>query len=218
MRQLFLVVLLWGASAAPAPALAQDASAPPEANFTGPRVELLAGYDRFGGDGRSDGVAYGGAAGYDFDLRGLVLGVEGEFVGANIDEEQSFSDGTSNFTAAFDVGRDLYVGGRIGFRATPTTLVYGKAGYTNTRFDIDVEAGAGGAVNLDGTIDGYRLGVGVEQVIRANTTGNIYAKLEYLYSNYGNVKIKDDGFDADNLDIDVDIDRQQVMAGIGIRF
>lgn len=214
MRQLFLAVLLSGACAAPV--LAQDASAPPEATFTGPRVELLAGYDRFGGDGRSDGVAYGGAAGFDFDLRGLVLGAEGEFVGANIDDEQSFSDGASNFRAAFDVGRDLYVGGRIGFRATPTTLVYGKAGYTNTGCDIDVEAGAGGAVNLDGTIDGYRLGAGVEHVISANTAGNIYAKLEYRYSNYRNVKIKDDGFDADDLDID--IDRQQVMAGIGIRF
>ena len=60
--------------------LAQDVARAP---FTGPRVEGLVGYDnlRDGSDGNSDGrdgVVYGAAVGYDVQVGGAVLGVEGE--------------------------------------------------------------------------------------------------------------------------------------------
>ena len=216
MRLLLTTMMIAGTWAAPA--TAQDAGAPAEATFTGPRAELLVGYDRLGDDSSSDGIAYGGAAGFDFDLGGVVAGVEGEFTQAGIDADDSFTDGATTFNASFDTGRDLYVGGRIGVRAGPGTLIYAKAGYTNLRFDIDVEAGAAGAVGVDGTVGGYRLGAGVEQVLNRNGSGNVYAKLEYRYSNYRDASIDDDGFDLDEIDTDIDLDRQQVMAGIGVRF
>lgn len=56
-------------------ALAQDEPAP----FTGAHIEALAGHDNVGGgsEGR-EGFAYGIGAGYDFQVRGAVLGIEGE--------------------------------------------------------------------------------------------------------------------------------------------
>jgi outer membrane immunogenic protein len=65
--------------------------------------------------------------GYDFDLGSMVVGAEAEY---------SDSTGKQDFNETIDVpitgriatGRDLYVGGRIGFPITPATLVYGKLG------------------------------------------------------------------------------------------
>jgi outer membrane immunogenic protein len=85
-------------------------------------------------------------------------------------------------------GRDLYVGARVGFVAGGTTLIYGKGGYTNAR----VEFG-----NVGENYDGYRFGAGVER-----NFGRFYGKVEYRYSRYD----------------DIELNRDQVVAGIGIRF
>ena len=71
MRYLILGTLLATASAGPA--LAQEAAA--DSPFTGPHVEVLAGYDNLGGtDNGRDGLLYGIGAGYDFQLGGAVAG------------------------------------------------------------------------------------------------------------------------------------------------
>ncbi|MDV3457568.1 outer membrane beta-barrel protein [Sphingomonas sp. HF-S4] len=155
------------------PAFAQEAS-----TFTGPRAEVVAGWDHVGGNGEgASGFTYGGALGYDAQLGSAVLGAEVEVTGATTDR-----DGVS-------AGRDLYVGGRIGFVAMPNTLVYAKGGLTNARVNIDTFGG----VNTDG----YRFGGGVE-----HDFGGFYGKVEYRYSRYE----------------ELDLNRDQVLAGIGIRF
>jgi hypothetical protein len=56
-------------------ALAQDEPAP----FTGAHIEAIVGHDNVGGgSGGREGFAYGIGAGYDFQVRGAVLGIEGE--------------------------------------------------------------------------------------------------------------------------------------------
>ena len=87
-----------------------------------------------------------------------------------------------------EAGRDLYVGGRAGFVVGGATLVYGKAGYTNAR----VSDGTNGVNN-----DGYRLGAGVER-----NFGRFFGKVEYRYSRYEKI----------------DLNRDQVVAGLGVRF
>lgn len=216
MRSLIIATLLAGVSATPA--LAQDASAPIEANFTGPRIEAVAGYDKLGSNGGIQGLAYGGGIGFDFDLGGFVAGVEGEYIDSNSSRNNVFAGEDTDVGASFDVSRDLYVGGRAGFRATPTTLVYAKAGYTNTRLEFGIDDGSSDRIDVDGTVDGYRLGAGVEQILGTNPIGNVYVKLEYRYSNYGDFSFDDDLFDDDDLDTDIDIDRHQVLAGFGLRF
>ncbi|WP_188055800.1 MULTISPECIES: outer membrane protein [unclassified Sphingosinithalassobacter] len=154
------------------PALAQDAS------FTGPRAEIVAGWDHAGAeDEGQSGFVYGGALGYDHQIGQAVIGAETEITGATTEE------------LGVSAGRDIFVGGRIGFVVGGANLVYGKAGLTNARVEAD---GLGGI-----TSDGYRLGVGVER-----SFGNFFGKVEYRYSRYE----------------ELELNRDQVVAGVGFRF
>lgn len=212
--------LVAGTILAPAAASAQDA-----APFTGFRVEALAGYDNFRsgeaddgdntsedeGDESIDSIAYGIGVGYDFSVGSVSAGIEAEYV--DTAAEQDFAetiDGTE-LLGEIGIGRDLYIGGRLGFTVTPRTLVYAKAGYTNTSIESTF-SGVGDSLDFDTNVDGYRLGAGVEQMLGTNA----FIKAEYRYSNYSDLQFDDELF-ADE-DLDIDIDRHQVLAGVGFRF
>jgi outer membrane immunogenic protein len=185
-----------------APAFAQDSEKAP---FTGVRVEALGGYDNLSsGDDNStgkDGFVYGGALGYDAQVGGVVLGVEGEITGSTTKVRAS-DVLTAGDRIRVGAGRDLYAGGRIGFVASPRALIYAKAGYTNARINTDYTVGTA-RIEDHTNLDGYRLGAGVEY----NVTPRAYVKAEYRYSHYGQ---------AD--DYDIDANRNQVLAGVGYRF
>lgn len=193
--------------------------------FTGPWIAGVAGYDineagssqddgvNVDRDQNAEGLAYGVGIGYDVDMGGFVLGAEAELTDSTADSD--YSDPYTNFgLGAVDAGRDIYVGARLGFKATPQTLVYAKGGYTNARFNF---IGTDGTTNYDTNIDtdGWRLGAGVEQKLGTNA----FAKLEYRYSNYSKGELD---FEADNIPdsdrFDIDTDRHQIMAGVGWRF
>lgn len=205
MRTMIIPALL--AAAAAVPAFAQD-----RAPFTGPHIEALVGYENInvpndGQKGKS-GVMYGGSAGFDFQAGGAILGIEGE-VSDSSNRTRDFGVVTAGDQFRVDTGRDLYVGARIGFAAAPGTLIYAKGGYTNLRLKQTYTAPGFSAVQKN-NLDGYRLGVGVEQ--KFNLFGpSGFVKAEYRYSNYKNLN---DG--AANLD--VDLDRHQAVLGVGIRF
>ena len=202
MRKLYLVALLSGLAAA-TPAFAQDTGAPATGNapMTGLRVEGIAGWDRINTNpGHGDGVAYGGVVGYDIGLgSNAIIGVEGEVDGSTMRDCDNgvFAAGDRLCSRA---GRDLYVGGRIGTRVGGNTLLYAKAGYTNARLTTTYNDGTGaglGNFRTSDDLDGWRLGAGAEFGLGAHT----YLKAEYRYSNYEH-----------------DIDRHQVVAGVGVRF
>jgi outer membrane immunogenic protein len=193
MRKYIFAALLAGTVAAPA--MAQTG-----APFTGPRVEGIVGYDRAqveddGDDEDSnarDGVLYGVGVGYDFQAGNMVAGIEGEAAFSTVDDCET--EGTETLCAK--VGRDLYVGGRIGSQVASNTLLYAKAGYTNARLEAESTIGtvtASERVDLDGV----RLGAGAEFALGPNS----FAKAEYRYSNY------EQGFE-----------KHQVVAGFGFRF
>ncbi|WP_375422664.1 outer membrane protein [uncultured Sphingomonas sp.] len=203
MRTLILATAAAAAALAASPVLAQDVANAP---FTGPRVEGLVGYDnmRDGSDGDSDGrdgVVYGAAVGYDVQVGGAVLGVEGEITDSstNVRTNDLLVAGDS---LRLDVGRDLYAGARLGFALNPRTLAYVKGGYTNAR--LETRYAGGGAFQDDKfDLEGYRVGAGLELAM----SGNAYVKGEYRYSHYGDVE----GYETD-------LDRHQLLAGVGIRF
>jgi outer membrane immunogenic protein len=145
------------------PAFAQD-----QANFQGPRVEVVGGWDHASaqGEGKS-GFVYGGGLGYDLQRGNTVFGIEGEATGSTTKE-------TYRGVGEVKAGRDFYVGGRLGYTVRPDTLLYVKAGYTNARV-IGETADTRIARNLDGA----RVGAGAEYSL-----GHTFAKLEYRYSNY----------------------------------
>src|SRR6478609_3834170 len=213
-------------AAGSAMALAVPAQAQEDHSFTGPWVAGVGGYDKnqagssADNDANSDddqsaeGVVWGGAVGYDMDLGTMVVGAEAELTESTADTNSENGDPENFGLGSVEAGRDIYVGARAGFKATPSTLVYAKAGYSNARY---------GFLGTDGTVedqqhldvDGWRVGAGVEQKIGTNA----FAKLEYRYSNYSNAEVDFEPEGIPDTDpVDVDLDRHQVMASVGWRF
>ncbi|ANC85734.1 hypothetical protein A7E77_01780 [Sphingomonas sp. NIC1] len=172
------------------PAAAQDRVARP---FEGGSVTLIVGVD--GANRFSDwsaGATYGGQIGYDWQRNGLVVGVEGELTGSsNRQCSVRYSTSGGNSSLCVTTGRDAYVGGRIGTPIGDATLLYGKAGYTN------VEQTFSARQTTSGTVDGFRLGAGIEHRVSDRST----LKAEYRYANY-----------------DGSYDRHQAVVGLGFRF
>ena len=70
-------------------ALATPAFAQEAAPFTGPHVEAIVGYDDVS-EGEGD-VMYGVNAGYDFQLGGVIAGIEGEYADSEVKGECSMA-------------------------------------------------------------------------------------------------------------------------------
>jgi outer membrane immunogenic protein len=195
MRKYIVAAAVVAGTFAGAPAMAQD-----RAPFTGVKVEGLLGYDRLKVPGdHANGVFYGGAVGYDARVGGsMILGVEGEASGSTADECATGVNNANDRLCA-KLGRDLYVGGRVGAVVGTSTLIYAKAGYTNARLRLTYTDGLTGTGNFDlgQNKDGFRVGGGVEQAVGTNA----YVKAEYRYSSYSG-----------------SFDKHQVVAGVGFRF
>lgn len=220
MKMRFAVLLAASSLTVAVPAVAQETS------FSGPWVAGVAGYDiNHAGssqdddvnvdlDQKAEGIVYGVGIGYDADLGNIVVGAEAELTDSTADS--NYLDPYTNFgLGSVDAGRDIYVGARVGFKATPTTMLYAKGGYTNARFNF---IGGDGTTDYERNIDtdGWRVGGGVEHKLGGS---NAFAKLEYRYSNYsrGEIDFEATGV-ADSDRFDIDTDRHQVMAGVGWRF
>ena len=184
-----------------APAMAQDAGTP----FDGPYVAGMVGYDKVRidtpvGAGSDDGILFGGVVGFDKNIRGVVIGVEGEFTDSNVKEsaEDVLALGDS---VSLKTGRDLYAGVRLGGEVVPGFLLYAKGGYTNAKVKAVYDDGVTVESGSD-NLQGYRLGAGVE----TNVAGFL-GRLEYRYSDYGN-------YEGTGLKPD----RHQVALMLGYRF
>lgn len=185
------------------PALAQNG------DFSGPRLEALAGYDnlRDGGNGDSEGregFSYGALLGYDIQNGNIVYGIEGEITDATT-KSRSYNEVTAGDRFSVEAGRDLYIGGRLGYVISPAAMIYAKGGYTNARVESRYQPNTGADSELvdKADLDGFRLGAGLEYKL----TPTAFVKGEYRYSHYGEI----DGYN-------IDLDRHQLMAGLGIRF
>jgi outer membrane immunogenic protein len=188
-------------------------------------VEVLLGYDvtkagssvdddvNADNDESIDGFLYGVGAGYDFDLGGVVVGAEAELTDSTAKSEFDDGDFEGFGFGSVRANRDLYLGARIGARLGPQMLLYGKGGYTNAKFDFLSNDGTS-ELRQDLDLDGWRLGAGAEYALNDRA----YAKLEYRYSNYekGEIDFRGDIPDSDRFN--VDLDRHQVVAGVGVRF
>lgn len=202
MRTKFIAATaaLLAGTAFAAPAFAQST----DASFTGPRAEAVVGWDHVEDgsvyDASKDGAVYGGAIGYDFQAGSAVLGVEGEVTGATT-RERDTGVLVAGDSLRVKAGRDLYVGGRVGFTVGGNALIYAKGGYTNARINTRYTSPTTN-IDVSDDIDGWRLGAGAE--VKLND--KVYLKGEYRYSKY------------DDSDSGIDARRHQVVGGVGIRF
>lgn len=230
----FIIV---GGIALPVAAQSEPAS---DSAFTGPKIEIVGAYDTLrngsdtdlpggslfdndGPDESVDGFAYGIAAGYDYDLGKVVLGLEAELMDST-GKQNSDEFINAPFGYRINLTRDIYLGGRVGYKFTPSTLAYVKAGYSSVQIESvfqDQLQDDGIDYNIDDaqSIEGLRVGAGVEQIIKNGILGlgsNAYVKLEYRFSNYSDLDYNDTIFA--NQAFSIDLDRHQVAAGIGLRF
>lgn len=138
-------------------------------------------------DGFSDSeedIMPGVTIGYDFETRnGLVFGVEAEYtdssVGVSARDVVDLGDRLS-----INAGRDLYIGGRLGYRTGRNGLLFVKGGYSDASIEVTYDDGSGPA-SLEQSFGGLRIGVGGEIDLGSN-----YAiRLEYRYSDYGDLEL-----------------------------
>jgi outer membrane immunogenic protein len=124
--------------------------------------------------------------GFDRVLRaGWVGGVFADYdFGSNISGDISLPQ----HSGSLDHNSSWAVGGRLGFLVTPSTLLYGTAGYTQAEFDVS-DLGSK-------TFEGYFVGGGLETFLRQNWT----LKLEYRFSQFGSETIVDDAHVAADLE------------------
>jgi len=216
------ILAVLGCAVIATPALAQDEKA-----FDGPRAEVLAGYDRFDldidgieADGNSEDVFYGAAIGYDFQSTGLLFGAEAEIAssgnGGEIDITETVDGSVYDGTISLEDGVNWYVGGRVG-SVLGSNLFYFKAGFAHTTLDLDVEGtvdGEPGSESADFNFSGLRLGGGVER-----SFGNAYGKIEYRYTAYSDGDVEFEGESLDLVELgEYDLNRHQIVAGVGFRF
>lgn len=148
------------------------------------RANVATGGTILSGSGKDDSFAIGGQIGYDLKVApSFVIGAEGSFT---------------------TPGRTFGLTGRAGVLATPQTLIYGKGGWVNSRYEVEV-----GPNSTRRNRDGWTIGGGVEQML----TENVSARVEYRYSDFKSVSgtLSGNAFSANP-------DRHQVMAGVNFRF
>jgi outer membrane immunogenic protein len=207
-------------------ALAAPAQAQEDHGFSGPWVAGVGGYDKNQAgsttdddlndddDQSAEGLVWGGAVGYDVDLGTMVIGGEAELTESTADTQSLDGDPETFGLGRVEAGRDIYVGARAGFKATPNTLVYAKAGYTKARY---------GFLGTDGTVedeqhidtDGWRVGAGVEHKLGSNAFRQARVPLFELLECRSRLRARGH---PDTDPFDVDLDRHQVMASVGWRF
>jgi outer membrane immunogenic protein len=77
------------------------------------------------------------------------------------------------------------------------------------RAELDDLENVVGDIDKSKTISGWHLGAGVEQ----NFGSSVYGKVEYVYTGY-----RDKDFGNTTYNVNLDSDRSQFMAGVGLRF
>ena len=187
------------------PAFAQDATP-----FTGPYVGGVLGVDSVelesnGLDGNDKGTIYGGVIGYDMNLGGVIVGLEGEYTESEASESQR-NILTAGDKASLNAGRELYAGARVGYQIDPNAMLYVKGGYTNAKAKLSYDDNAGNAFSVSDKLDGYRVGGGLEA-----SANNMFVRLEYRYSDYGR-------YETSSLVPNIDTSRHQGVVMAGLRF
>jgi outer membrane immunogenic protein len=138
-----------------------------------------------GGSLGADGWYGGGQLGFNAQFDRLVLGVEADLQGADINDGTSGSGSGGPYTANVDIDWFSTVRGRIGYAAGPV-LLYATGGLAFADVDYSV-VGPAGALRTDGIKTGYALGGGIEWAFAPRWS----LKSEYLYVNLGDETVSD---------------------------
>lgn len=134
-----------------------------------------------GGQGLLGGAFVG--ADYQFARRALA-GIMGDFTWTGLQGTSTITTAGGNAYTAISPNREWAVMGRLGYLATPSTLLYGAVGYSGMNVRSTATATLAGGSSLfgerDTTVNGWAVAPGIETVI----TGGWTTRLEYRFSQY----------------------------------
>lgn len=201
-KTLAIAVTILGIPLAASPAAAEDEP------FAGPRIGIEAGWARVKGGEQtkgSDGFTYNAVLGYDLAAGPVRIGAEAKVGDSTQRHCEKYTEGGPDARVCQRSDRDLYVGGRLGFVASPQVLIFAAGGYSNARFSHhyrDLTVGPVEELKVGRDIGGYRVGGGVEYAV----TPNIYVTGAYQFSAWKHEDWKRH------------IHQNQVLAGVGYRF
>ncbi|MBP7335568.1 outer membrane beta-barrel protein [Niveispirillum sp.] len=141
-----------------------------------------------------DGWLYGAYAGYGQTFDKFYFGGEAEIGTASL----SGNSGTvAGLPTKLNTNESWGLSARAGYLLTDTTLLYARAGWQRTNYDVTVGTGAN-RIKVSDNLDGYRLGGGLEYAV----TDNVLVRTEYNYVNYDNTNFREN----------------QVRVGVAYRF
>lgn len=201
-------------------AVAMPAAAAPAP--TGVRIEGRGGFERitlsaryndgleqWSGRSSENGISYGGEIGYDLAASDNVS--FGPYVGLDFSDTEYCSEVYGLDRACLSAGRSVTAGLRIAAPVSDNVTIYAKGGYANGRLKFRYD-------DFENILEDYRIvanrggfhaGLGTEIALARN----VYAKAEYVYTNY-KVERFVDGEESGTLDGR----RQQLVVGMGLRF
>ena len=117
-------------------------------------------------------------AGYDYQMNNIVLGVLANYdfgkTQMDVKSDAALTDNNGNFLetgtlkASWDIGDSWAVGGRLGFLATDSTLIYVLGGYTQAKIEESVDLFSNNHNSnwsSDDWEDGYFVGGGIETML-----------------------------------------------------
>jgi len=148
--------------------------------------------------------------GYNYQVSDrMVLGLQldGALTGITNDTSLSVTDGVDTLTASYELRpRRMYTfAGRVGYLASPDTMIYGLLGYTRASFAGDLDASINGTSifsdSYSFSLNGVAVGMGMETRLSRNTTLGVEYRYNHMrrYSFYDGPALGGDlevGFDT----------------------
>lgn len=157
---------------------------------------------RDSGDGVIGGILYGTS----WQFGQWVVGTDSDWSWADADSGANVA--ANGLAATVDIDYASSTRARVGFLARPNLMVYGTAGIAFASVDVSGTLIAGGSD--DETFVGFVAGGGLE----ATFQNRMFARVEYLHTDYGDENFTEVGGGRFNVDLDSDT----VRGAIGYRF
>jgi outer membrane immunogenic protein len=129
----------------------------------------------------SSGVLGGIIGGWSWQRGPVVVGIEGDFLGADISGSRHFNAGANLASPNIDTMADLRV--RAGYAITPRVLVFGTFGGAWANADLPIRGPEGGGGSAD--FFGWSVGGGAEVALNPNWS----ARFDYQFTDFDSQKV-----------------------------
>jgi len=217
-RAWILAAVLWASATASSPVLSADLPPPPLVydETPLPPQDVFEGWYLGGtiggatvtydfapaGTVDSSGVLGGVVGGYSWQSGPFVLGVEGDFMAADINGSRRFNGGLNQVNPTIDTMADLRL--RAGVAIRPQVLMFATFGGAWANADLPIGGPGGGPGSAD--LFGWSVGGGAEVALSPNWS----ARFDYQFTDFNSETVNYAGGKLD-LDPDANIYRGSLM-------